>query len=61
MFIEFWKSLTSDAIILDMIAGIKIPFVSRPIQYHVPQEIKCSYQEKIASDREIVDYLKKRY
>ena len=42
-----------------MIAGIKIPFVSSPIQYHVPQEIKCPNREKYAIDREIAEYLRK--
>ena len=51
--------MTSDKVILDMIVGIKIPFVSLPIQHYIPQEIKCSYGEKIGMDNEIAIYLEK--
>ena len=58
-FLDFWKTLTFDRFILEIIEGVKIPFDSFPAQLWQPREINCSVEEKTCIDAEIATYLTK--
>ena len=58
-FLEFWKSITCDKFILNVIAGIEIPFESLPTQINAPPQIRCSDIEKQAVNHEIHKFIEK--
>ena len=51
--------MTNNRFILDIINGLKIPFVSLPSQNFKPNPIRCSWEEKLLIDNEISKYLQK--
>ena len=58
-FLEFWKSITCDKFILNVIAGLEIPFESLPTQTNAPPQIRCSDIEKQSVNHEIHKFIEK--
>ena len=56
-FIDYWKCLTDDKIILNSVAGIGIPFMHIPNQTFIPNQIKCSSSELSLITTEINKYV----
>ena len=54
-----WQKITADAEILDMVTGVSIEFIQKPVQDYIPSQIKFSQWEKIAVDAEILKMHKK--
>ena len=59
LFIDFWKLITSDKFILEVIEGLHIPFENFPSQNIAPKQINCSLNEKHAIDLELNKYVEK--
>lgn len=58
-FLDFWKTITNDKFILNVIEGLEIPFESLPIQLTFPPEIRCSAVEKQSIDQEVIKFVNK--
>ena len=58
-FTENWQKLTKDPSVLEIVSGIKIPFISCPIQDQIPV---CSFSKNQTAviDLEIVELLQKK-
>ena len=59
-FLENWRKLTSDPIILGIVQGWDIPFLSTPHQTRTPREIQFSRQERDSISEEIKKMLAKK-
>ena len=58
-FLSNWSKLTNDQDILQIMKGLKIPFLERPGQKQRPTVIKMSQEEKKSMDTEIYELLRK--
>lgn len=54
-----WAELTSDPVILDVITGLKIPFISEPVQERIPHPIRLSPVEHSVVQEELTALLDK--
>ena len=57
-FAKKWKLLRKDKIILEIVKGYQIPFLSQPLQQEVPREIHLNLKEKSGVAEEIGNLLK---
>ena len=56
-YLPFWKTLTSDNYILQLVAGAKLEF-NCPVRQNVPRpQIRCSHEDKYKIDLEVNKYL----
>ena len=53
--LAFWRSITRDPYILDIVQGVKVPFINNkpPIQKHLPSELRMSPKEMAFVDEHI--------
>ena len=56
-YINFWRTITSDRKVLQLIQGVKFEFESIPHQTKLPREIKMSLQEEQAMDEKVNELL----
>lgn len=56
-FIDFWKDVTQDNVVLDYVRGVQLEFDSMPVQDYPMPEIRCSQFESEAISGEIEKYL----
>ena len=50
LFLQYWKTITSDCSILESVEGAKIDFKPEILQSYVPKEISCSSDVKFKID-----------
>ena len=59
LFIEEWKELSSDPVILSAVQGYSIGFMINPVQLPIPHPINMGKQESYQVDAQIHTFLKK--
>ena len=58
-FLPFWYKICKDRVVLNMLKGIKVPFIDNtpPIQTTLQRELKMSIEEQTFVDQELSDIL----
>lgn len=56
-FLPFWKTLSSDLVVLQLVSGVKIPFVCSIHQQCIPTPIRCSTREHAKIDSAIQRFI----
>ena len=60
LFYSKWCKITSDPAVLDIVHGMHIELIDRPVQHHLPKPLKLSDVKIAAADDQIATVLEKR-
>ena len=58
-FLTNWKVLTQDQWVLQAVAGYQLELTTNPYQEHVPNQIRCSPENKVQITTEVQELLDK--
>jgi len=58
-FYSNWRDLTNNKFILSLVRGVKLEFMSEPVQVKIPVDIPMSNEEKSLVDLEIQKMIQK--
>ena len=56
---NYWKEITNDKWILDIVSGYRIEFIEQPVQFRIPKQISFSKSEIELVDKEVSTLLQK--